>query len=99
MFETLWKGVELLIVEGPQAVYKVKGFAEKLMANQGKALLTRMQMVDFFRSILRAVVIDQDEEFERQPMSLAGIPDLLSQAAFRIAATAQIPMLVLFGQE
>ena len=99
MFETLWKGVELLIVEGPQAVYKVKGFAEKLMANQGQALLTRMQMVDFFRSILRAVVIDQDEEFERQPMSLAGIPDLLSQAAFRIAATAQIPMLVLFGQD
>jgi phage-related protein (TIGR01555 family) len=99
MFETLWKGVELLIVEGPQAVYTVNGFAEKLMANQGQALLTRMQMVDFYRSVLRAIVIDKDETFERQPMSLSGIPELLSQAAFRIAATAQIPMLVLFGQD
>ena len=99
MFETLWKGVELLIVEGPQAVYTVNGYAEKLMANQGQALLTRLQMVDFYRSALRAIVIDKDESFERQPMTLAGIPDLLSQAAFRIAATAQIPMLVLFGQD
>lgn len=100
MFETLWKGVELLIVEGPQAVYKVKGFAEKLMAGQGAALMTRLQMVDFYRSFLRAIVIEKDEEeFERQPMQLAGIPDLLSQAAFRIAATAQIPMMVLFGQD
>ena len=99
MFETLWKGVEVLIVEGPQAVYTVKGFAEKLMANQGAALISRLQMVDFFRSAMRAIVIDEDEKFERQPMSLAGIPELLSQAAFRIAATAQIPMLVLFGQD
>ena len=99
MFETLWKGVELLIVEGPQAVYMVKGFAAKLMANQGAALIKRLEMVDFFRSALRAIVIDEGETFERQPMSLAGIPDLLSQAAFRIAATAQIPMLVLFGQD
>jgi phage-related protein (TIGR01555 family) len=99
MFETLWKGVELLIVEGPQAVYTVNGFAQKLMANKGQALMERMQMVDFYRSVLRAIVIDTDEKFERQPMSLAGIPALLSQAAFRIAATAQIPMLVLFGQD
>jgi phage-related protein (TIGR01555 family) len=99
MYETLWKGVELLIVEGPQAVYTVNGFADKLMAGQGEALTTRLQMIDFYRSMLRAIVIDKDESFERQPMQLAGIPDLLSQAAFRISATAQIPMMVLFGQD
>jgi len=99
MYETLWKGVELLIVEGPQAVYTVNGFADKLMAGQGEALTTRLQMIDFYRSMLRAIVIDKDETFERQPMQLAGIPDLLSQAAFRISATAQIPMMVLFGQD
>ena len=99
MYETLWKGVELLVVEGPTAVYQVNGFAEKLMANNGEALTKRMQMIDFYRSIMRAILIDKDESFERQPMQLAGIPDLLSQAAFRIAATAQIPMMVLFGQD
>jgi hypothetical protein len=38
LFSTLWKGVELLITEGPQAVYKVKGLANKMMAGQGDAM-------------------------------------------------------------
>jgi hypothetical protein len=46
------------------------------------------------------VLIDSDqEEFERQPLQLAGVPDILNQAAFRISATAEVPTMVLFGQD
>jgi phage-related protein (TIGR01555 family) len=100
MFSTLWKGVELLITEGPQAVYKVKGLADKLMAGQRDALRTRFAMMDYLRSVLRAVIIDADqEEFERQPLQLAGVHEILNQAAFRISATAEVPTMVLFGQD
>lgn len=100
MYNTLWKGVELLITEGPQAVYKVKGLAKALMADRGKDLRKRFAIADYYRSVVRAVLIDSDsEEFERQQLQLAGVPDVLNQAAFRVASTAQIPTMVLFGQD
>lgn len=100
MFSTLWKGAELLITEGPQAVYKIKGFANAMMAGQKEKLRARLAMTEYYRSILRAVIIDSDqEEFERQPMQLTHVPELLGQASFRVASSAEVPAMILFGQD
>ena len=99
-FETVYKGVELLVTEGPQAVYKVKGLFDKIVAGEESALRTRFEMIDMYRSMMRAIIIDADgsESFERQQVTYSGTPEILSQMQLRLAATAQIPMLVLFGQ-
>jgi phage-related protein (TIGR01555 family) len=100
MYNTLWKGVELLITEGPTAVHSIAKLAQKMMAGQEDALRKRLAVVDFYRSMYRAVLVDKDEEtFERQPLQLTGVPDILNQAAFRVASTAQIPTMILFGQD
>jgi uncharacterized protein len=81
-------------------VYKVQGLAAKMMAGQREALRQRFAMIDYLRSVLRAVIIDsKEEEFERQPLQLAGVHEILNQAAFRVSATAEVPTMVLFGQD
>jgi uncharacterized protein len=101
MFETLYKGVELLVTEGPQAVYKVRGLLEQLAADGGEeALQTRLAIADTMRSIFRCTVIDADggEDFQRQQVTYSGTPEILTQMQLRLSAATQIPMLVLFGQ-
>jgi hypothetical protein len=100
MFETLYKGVELLITDGPQAVYKVKGLIDQIAAGQEADVMTRFEVIDTMRSILRAVVIDADggESFERQQVTYSGTPEILTQMQLRLSSAVQIPMMVLFGQ-
>lgn len=99
-FETVYRGIELLVTEGPQAVYKVRGLIEKLAAGEEDKIRSRFELIDMFRSALRAVIIDADgsESFERQQVTYSGTPEILGQMQMRLAATAQIPMIVLFGQ-
>lgn len=99
-FETLYKGVELLITDGPQAVYKVKNLIEQIAAGEQEAVMTRFEIIDMMRSVLRAIVIDADggEAFERQQVTYSGTPEILAQIQLRLSAAVQIPMIILFGQ-
>jgi uncharacterized protein len=99
-FETLYRGVELLITDGPQAVYKVRGLMDQIIAGHEDAIRTRFELIDMFRSILRAVVIDAEggESFERQQVTYSGTPEILNQMQLRLSAATQIPIMVLFGQ-
>jgi hypothetical protein len=99
-FETLYKGVELLVTEGPQAVYKVKGLFDKIVAGEEDQLRTRFDLIELYRSAFRAIIIDADgsESFERQQVTYSGTPEILNQMQLRLSAATQIPMMVLFGQ-
>jgi phage-related protein (TIGR01555 family) len=99
-FETLYKGVELLITEGPQAVYKVRDLVEQIAAGQEQAVMTRLEVIETMRSIFRAVVIDANggEDFQRQQVTYSGTPEILGQIQLRLSAATQIPMIILFGQ-
>jgi phage-related protein (TIGR01555 family) len=75
----------------------VKGLMD-MIANQPDVMNTRMQLVDQFRSVLRAIILDADtEEFERVTTSFAGIPDMLEQSWSRLASAARMPKTKLMG--
>lgn len=97
-FATGHKAVEVLLTDGPQGVYKIKNL-QTLLAGKNKSLFEqRLQMVDMFRSAMRAVVIDTDsEDFERQALSLTGVDGVLNQLMIRIAASVHMPVTKLFG--
>jgi len=100
MHAVIWKGIEILITEGPPAVYKVIGLAEKMLAPGGEdALRKRFMMVEYMRSVLHAVIIDPEESFERQPMQISGLNEIISEANIRLASSAECPAMVLFGQD
>lgn len=99
MLETIYKGVEILVIDGPQGVYKVKGLMDQILAGNEAALQKRFELVDMYRSTLRAILIDTDQEsFERQQITYSGLPEILVQMQRRLSSAVQIPIMVLFGQ-
>lgn len=99
MFATSYKAISVLLTDGPQGVYKLKGLAS-LIGGQGlQKLNTRLEQIEMFRSVMRAIVVDAEaESFERAAFSFAGIPDVIQQLVLRMAAAAEMPATILMGQ-
>lgn len=98
-FATGFKAVETLLTDGPQGVYKIKNLASLLGSNKKGALEDRINVVEMMRSAMRAMVIDADNEsFERQAFTFAGIPDVLDKLMLRLAAAVPMPVTLLMGQ-
>lgn len=105
-FNTGWKSVEILLADGNQAVFKMQGLAELIGANGESALQARLQTMDLYRSVMRALVVDAGdpetkggaESFERQQVTLTDYPATLDRFMLRLAAAVQIPATILYGQ-
>lgn len=99
-FNTGWKAVETLMTDGNQAIFKMTGLADAVGSGGEELLRARLQVMDLYRSVMRALVIDADgkESFERHPANFASIPDTLEKFMLRLAAAVQIPVTILMGQ-
>ena len=80
-----------------QGVLKLQGLQEALSANPD-LLLDRAADMAMSRSIARAIVIGENEEFKREATSLAGVPEMLAQFWLRLAAASDMPLSLLVGQ-
>lgn len=96
-FMSSYQGAAILLSDFSQAVYKIKGLAELIARNQDDKVRTRAQLVDFMRSVARAILIDSEEDFERKATPVAGMPELLEKLAQLVAAQADIPVTILMG--
>ena len=99
-FNTGWKAVEVLLTDGNQAVLKMSGLADMIASGERSSLEARLEILDLYRSVLRALVIDADsgEGFERQTVSFSDIPGVLDKYMLRLAAAVQMPVTILMGQ-
>lgn len=107
-----WAGAAALLEDFSQGVYKLKGLSEMVDTNDDvggdsdtsgndagtSVIAQRMQMLDYFRSVMRAIVIDKDDDFERKATPLSGYPEMLQQRALRLASVAGLPVSLLMGQ-
>jgi hypothetical protein len=90
------------MVDGNQAIFKMGGL-EAILSSPGggdEMLRQRLQAMDLYRSVMRAIVIDADgkESFERHSVSFSEIPQTLDKFMLRLAATVEIPVTILMGQ-
>lgn len=98
-FDSGNRGVANVIQDFSQGVYKVKGLAALLAADQDDLVLKRLRQLDMARSHARAIPIDADgEDFERKGAGVAGLPDLLDRMMMRVSAGTGIPVSLLFGR-
>lgn len=100
MFDTSWKAVETMLTDGNQAIFKMTGLAEAV-ASKGESLLrSRIQIMDLYRSVMRAIVVDAEgnESFERQAAEFRSIPEALDRMMVRVAAAADVPVTRLMGR-
>lgn len=89
-----------LMNKATQAVFKIKGLAEQISSLNNTSVQARWDIVDAFRSIYRAVVLDSDtEDFTYQEANLSGWSDLLQKQQERVAAAADMPLSILLGMQ
>ena len=97
-FNSSYDSAGILLQDFSQAVFKMKGLSEILSADNAGAFKTRMEMANYSRSVLRAILIDSEgEDFERKSTSVTGLPELLDRFERRLAAATGIPLTRLMG--
>lgn len=97
-FGQSFESVPLLIADFSQSVYKLENLANLIAGNQEGLVVNRIQVMELMRSILRGIVIDKNEEWNRHSTTVAGLGELLDKLTFRLSAAAKIPVTLLFGQ-
>lgn len=98
-FQATWGGVNGLMQDFAQAVYKIKGLKQMVSSQGEDTLAKRFAIMDASRSILNAVAIDADaEEFRRETVTLTGVADILDRGEYRMSVAADMPVSVLFGR-
>jgi phage-related protein (TIGR01555 family) len=98
--DTSWKALEIMLTESQQAVFHMTGLAEGIAGGETDALKARMQIIDMYRSMLRAMVIDADaeEKFERNFATFTGVADAMDKIVLRLASAMRMPVTILMGQ-
>lgn len=98
-FQAAWGGASHLLSDFSQGIFKMKGLAEMLAADEEDLVLQRMMLLDLARSMVRAIPVDADNEsFERTTTPVTGLPDLLDRFAGRLSAAARIPVTLMMGE-
>lgn len=87
-----------IIQDLTQGVYKIKGLIDMILSNGEQNVRNRFAIIDFMKSIHKAILIDADgEDYSRQTTQVGGLSDLLDRNAMHLSAVAGMPMTLLFG--
>ncbi len=88
-----------LMTDANQGIFRMKNLIDALAANETSLIETRVAAMDMFRSDLRAIVLDADDEsFERQNFNWSGIKDPYEIMMLHLSAIARVPVTILMGQ-
>lgn len=98
-FQTSHDSIASLMHDFSQAVFKINGLSDIIAQGGDDLLQKRLAMIDTMRSVVKAIVIEEGEEFDRKVTSLAGVKDVLQMINQRLVmATDGIPHTILLGE-
>ena len=98
-FDTAFQATANLLTDASQGVWKIKGLFDMIASNELENMQTRMALNDMTRSSARSIVVDaDDEDFDRKPTPLSGIPETIDRFMMRLAAAAEMPVTILLGR-
>lgn len=99
-FDEVWRNVKTIIDNSGQSVFKMQGLADLMAQDLDQEVRNRLVQMDMMRSAFRSIVLDQEDSFEWHNTQATGntLPSLLDKFATRIAAAADMPVSLLFGQ-
>lgn len=90
-------GMELVV-----AIYKIAGLREILQSEGGPDMIAkRVAAMDLAKSTINAMFLDAEgeEDFFRNSIQLAGIPDLWDRFMMTVSGVTNIPASKLFGRQ
>lgn len=106
----VWKAIEILTTDANQGIFSVQGLWNMILSDPNasagdgtgpaqSAVLDRFSLLDLFRSVGRAIVLDKDkEDFRREPTQFSGLPELSERQWTRVSAASDIPLPLLTGE-
>lgn len=97
-FQAAWDGASHLLADFSQAVFEIEGLREAFATKSEELITNRLRYMNQARSILRAIIIEKGESFERKTTPLSGLDTLLDKFCLRLAAAASLPVTMLMGQ-
>jgi len=98
---TSFQAVSNMLIDSSQAVFKLKDFQDIVAGNPDgdDAVRTRIGLMNFCRSVIRAIVLDADtEDFAYHDRTFSGIPDSIDRLMYLLSAVTGIPVTLLFGR-
>jgi phage-related protein (TIGR01555 family) len=78
--------------------YKVEGLSNILASNNTKAVMERMEIINVSKSLLNMLIMGENEDFIRDTVNLAGVPDMFDRFMMSLSAVSEIPVTRLFGR-
>lgn len=92
-----WSAAVILLQDFAQAVIKIKDLAMLIDSDRDDVVVERFKMIDLGRSVARAIVLNEGEEYERKATPIQGMPEMLDRLAKRLCAACRMPASLLFG--
>lgn len=92
------KWAAALLERSQQAVHRMKGLADMLMASQEAVVRARIDLVDSNRSALNGVAVDAEDDYTITNATLSGVKDVISELEVAVSAETGLPVTVLFGR-
>jgi len=97
-YKVAWESTSLLLNDFSQVVIRIKDLDQIMAAEDGKRLLeSRVEGLMLGLSVLRAVLIDSEEEYQRHTTNITGLHDILREMATRVCAAFEVPMTLFLG--
>lgn len=97
--QSIMGSIAALVNESKIDVIKIPGLTKILGNEDNTAKLTeRFSQANTYKSILNALLLDADEEWERISVNFAGLPDIAQIALLVVSGAADIPATRMLGQ-
>lgn len=93
-----YDSVATLLQDFAAGVFKMKGLSKLIGAGMDEAVMKRLSLIDMKRSLVKSVVVDSEEDFERKATPLSGIKDVLERMDNRLVSASRMPHTRLLGQ-
>ena len=99
-YSSAHEGMAHVLTDWGQFVYHMKGLADMLAQEGGdKMVLDRIMTIDMARSVVRAILLDADnEKAERMAVPMSGVDAVMDRLAQRLAQASEVPLTLLLGQ-
>ncbi|ADP15393.1 phage portal protein [Achromobacter xylosoxidans] len=87
-----------LLEKKQQAVHKMTGLVDAIVAGQERAVRERVEMTDSVRNALNGVAVDAGDDYQILSSDMGGVKDTLAEFQIALAAETGIPVTQLFGR-
>jgi len=79
-------------------IYKLKGFAEKLIHASGTSQIERrVQLANELKNYVNALILDANDDYEQKQMTFGGLADIMRENRIGVASALRMPVTKLFG--